>query len=483
MPSYSSDRFYKDWIYAIDKDFHSSDGTPAVWAPGQPQYNGEEYAHILLPSHSTVASVNSDESLIAVGIEHDIHIYNTDTQELKLHQILKGHISRVDALSFHPTDPGALVSCAMNHLAGSVPAQPAIMFWNLDEQGRRELLTEDEANELGKHAAEATANHLADSRFAKQSPWIMTGLDKEDLGLEFSKAITLQNIKSQCRTNTSLYGRLLPSFGSQIFNSNGRSMAFLPGNRSKSNGDDKWDICIYDTVTGSVRLTLVGHRDAIMWVGFSPDDKFIASVAWDKTFRIWSHASGQLIHTFHSDGQNWTGGFSNNSRFFAGTSGEGRFWIWDLAHGIEVVSHDFPGGQRWCRTLDWSPDDKQLVLGGDGPGRLIVFDIKRQGIVQDRVLSVEKVPEDVRWFAGRMLEVTEARYLPEKTFGKKILCRANGDNAVEVYDTEENRKWRFAPREGVDKRQGGPTFALESKGLIASVNDGSIRFWKLPTIE
>ena len=128
---------------------------------------------------------------------------------------------------------------------------------------------------------------------------------------------------------------------------------------------DKWDICIWDTAKEEVSLTLEGHTDAIMWIGFSPNTKFIASVAWDKTFRIWSHTSGSLLHTFESECQNWTGGFSADSRLFAGTSGEGRLWVWDVTIGSVVDTYAFISRQ-WCRTFDWSPDGKQLVLGGGG---------------------------------------------------------------------------------------------------------------------
>ncbi len=40
MPSYSSDQFHKDWVYACAQDFKSSDGQPADWAQGQPSHVG-----------------------------------------------------------------------------------------------------------------------------------------------------------------------------------------------------------------------------------------------------------------------------------------------------------------------------------------------------------------------------------------------------------------------------------------------------------
>ncbi|KAL8775346.1 MAG: hypothetical protein Q9209_000353 [Squamulea sp. 1 TL-2023] len=483
--SYSSTEFHKDWVYAVGKPFRSLDGTPASWAPGQPQQYGEEHAHIATPSnaehYSAPAALNADESLIAVGIEHDVYVYTTDTQQPALHQVLKGHVSRVDVLEFHPTDPDVLVSCAMCYSGNPDEAPPTIIFWSLKEQRQRGQLTQDQTAQLGNYAAQAVVNRLNDPNQKLSSTWTITQDKLEALGQDFSKAIEAQHFTSQTRRNVSLHGRLAPSFGSQIFNCNGKSMAFEPGDSPRSNGDDKFNICIYDTTAHSVRLTLVGHRDAIMWIGFSPNDEFIASVSWDETFRIWSHATGELLYTFRSTHENWTGAFSKDSRFFAATSGEGRLWVWDLVHGIEVLSYAFSDSRshEWCRALDWSPDGSELALGAGHLGRIMVLNIKRQELVQNRVLSTQKLPKDVQHRAGSFMEVHTIRYLSEKAFGRKLLSRTTGDNAVEVYDMDENRLWRFAPSEG-NEEWCGSTLVLERQGLIVSVDKEAIRFWRLP---
>ena len=90
MSSYSSNEFRRDWIYAIDKDFHAHDGTtPATWAAGQPAEWGHEHAKISLPSEPGAASLNADASLLAIALEHDIHLYSIS--DLSLYQVLKGH--------------------------------------------------------------------------------------------------------------------------------------------------------------------------------------------------------------------------------------------------------------------------------------------------------------------------------------------------------------------------------------------------------
>lgn len=217
-----------------------------------------------------------------------------------------------------------------------------------------------------------------------------------------------------------------------------------------------------------------------MWVGFSPDDKLVGSASWDGTFRIWDHGSGNPVHVFRSGGgQNWTGSFSPDSRFLAGTSGQGHLWVWGVVHGMEVVGGPVvtPG---WCWTLDWSPDGKGLVVGGKGLGRVVVFDLKRQSVVQERVLSVEESPELLRQMGGSFLEVTKVQYLDR---GRKMAFKACGsDDGLEVYNFVANRKWRFAPERGLDMgwAYGGDFVVLQGKGMIASVDSDAVRFWKVP---
>ncbi|CAD6592905.1 MAG: hypothetical protein ASARMPRED_006787 [Alectoria sarmentosa] len=473
MPSYDSAQFRRDWVYAIDSDFHSPDGTtPATYAEGQPAEWGHEHDKIPLPAEPGAAGLNADESLLAVALDQDIHIYSVADRSLS--HVLRGHVSRVDALCFHPRDAAKLVSCAMNHRGGSVIAEPEIVFWDLVKQHKRALLTEDTLRVLGKRAVDGIAEGLEEAA----EPWKMDEDDEAALATDVEKAISALNIKSQARTNTRIHGRLVGSFGSQVFNSTGTSLVFLPGNRPNANGDDKWDISIYDTRTHSVRLTLSGHRDAIMWVGFSPNDKLLASVSWDQTFKIWDHDTGHLMHTFRSSGQNWTGAFSPDSRFFAGTSGKGRLWVWDVAHGLEIATHN--ASKRWCRSVDWSPDGRRLLVGAQGLGRVLEYDLKSQAVVQERVLSTAKSPKILQQMGASFLEVTMVKYLNR---GRMVALKACGsDDGVEVFDFVSCRKWRFAPAQGLDRGWafGGNFVVVEGLGMIASVDADAVRFWKIP---
>ncbi len=465
---YHPEQFSEDWVYAIAKDFKSPNGEAAQWASGQPAGDGQEQYRIPLSSTPTAASANANGTLMALGQEHDIHVYNIN--DMSLHQVLKGHISRVDTLEFHPTDPNKLLSSAMNQRGGSVKAEPVIIFWNVEK--KQELLDETVIKDLGARAASVVADNLKELT----STWTMSHKEREDLAQDVASSLTALNIKSTIQAMTQIHGRLAHNFGSHTYNCDGTSMVYLPGPRPRSNTVDDWDICIWDTGKQEIKHTLKGHTDSLMWIGFSPNDELIASVSWDQTFRIWSHANGQLLHVFKSNQQNWTGGFSPDSRFFAGTSGDGHLFIFDVVQGIEIAVHDFRRPSGWFRTLSWSPHGKQLVLGGRDCGPVFVYDIESRSMVQERLLSTKKCPEESRRFIGGHLEICSAQYLDG---GRKIAYKMPGDGSVEVYDFEENRKWRFAPEAKKQDWQ-SDLLVFERVGLIASMDADAVRFWKIP---
>lgn len=69
----------------LKKDFqsHNHDGSnPAAWAAGQPVEWGHEHSNITLPSEPGETSLNADASLLAIALEHNIHIYSISDRNL-----------------------------------------------------------------------------------------------------------------------------------------------------------------------------------------------------------------------------------------------------------------------------------------------------------------------------------------------------------------------------------------------------------------
>lgn len=54
---------------------------------------------------------------------------------------------------------------------------------------------------------------------------------------------------------------------------------------------------LWETATGKVQKTLVGHRSGVTTCAVSPDGMYIYSGSYDYTLKVWGRQSGQLLAT------------------------------------------------------------------------------------------------------------------------------------------------------------------------------------------
>lgn len=104
-------------------------------------------------------------------------------------------------------------------------------------------------------------------------------------GMEYRDAATGEILRTIAQPGASCYQQtadLSPDGSLIVCPSSDRSSRFL----------------ILDTRSGKILRTFKGHKNAIQFLGFSPDGSMIASGATDNTLKLWNPASGKLIRTF-----------------------------------------------------------------------------------------------------------------------------------------------------------------------------------------
>jgi WD40 repeat protein len=237
----------------------------------------------------------------------------------------------------------------------------------------------------------------------------------------------------------------------------------------------------------------------MMWLGWNSDESLFASVSWDGTIRIWDPETGDEKHLFRTDHQNWTGGFSPDSKYFAAVDGKANVRVYSIASGGQL--HWTYEGQRtggWRRTISWHPNNQWLAVGGEKCGELLLLDIEEKKLLQKRLLSVDASTskDEVRGMMKGFVGTYEVRFVDG---GNKLAVWTFGDDSIEIYDINQQVKWRFA-RGGTED---GPeadkwrddegkvtsergysmlTWENHAKGVLqlASLDFDGVRIWKIP---
>jgi WD40 repeat protein len=420
-------------------------------------------------------SFNSNATVLAIAYDDEIDIYDLGgiaRGEIG-YWVLTGHTSPIESVTFSPTNPNLLVTSA------SGGDEPVIIIWNLDAEG---YLPDTKSTVDDPVSDKKAGDKGEESRFNSEEGDTASSGEKHTDSTRSPKVL-YRSTQPLSDISTRLCGRLATSFQSNVFNPSGTRLLYLPGRSAPCNTKDAFnkpqhDIYVYDIKTRTTVLTLAGHTDAIMWLGYSPDGHTIASVSWDQTVRIWDARMGNAGRILKTDGQNWAGSFSPDSKRFLGTCGNGTVHIWDLHSGEQIWSYKF---DQWCRLVGWSPDGGYIAVGQDGEGGLALFDVSDQ---QDKathplcqwILNLNGLKKKVRRAVEGQVSIRSARLLPASS--GRIAVLSTTFAGVELYDIEKNLKWRYTWGEAM-RRAGWTRFGaqyLEQRNQIAVLSVDTLTF-------
>lgn len=499
--SLSSEDLQKVWRYAVQTDFYGltpGDNDP-IETVTLTYGTHERFIPFLRRSDrmEQAYAISSDERWLAHGAETKIDLYDMSSGERVT--TLTGHTVTVKSLAFAPGHPDTLVSSAASrHIEGA-----EIIVWDL--KGELERPTELERIETEEIARDAV-DHIRTSLGNVTSSLSLGPNDTEVLTtavrMWLDRFIGRSSLPSTARR---LSGHLCTSFQSPVFNNAGTAFTMLPARSPPSNGDARWDIRVQHLVSGR-KTILTGHRDSIMWIGFSPDDSLIVSACWDGTFRVWRADTGEQVHVWTTDKQNWAGCFAPDNERFLGTDGDGKIRVWSLSSGELLWSYEREGEgfmRRWRRFVDWSSDGKYVLVGGEDLGEILLFEVPSDPSVgpseaaQRRVLSLEKtrMDDDVKRMARGFLNVNSLRFIfdvedNDVAFG----CSTYIDVGIEFVSLARGKRWRIIPFERTNDddadykrldrtKEGWPIYprwsALKESRQVVVISPDGARFWEL----
>lgn len=396
----------------LESDFKKGD-TPASWAPGHPvAWGQEEWKFTTGDVNKRVTSVSatSDEIHLAVATGDTIAIFQVDGYKLV-------SVFKTGGVDIHR------IEFAKNR--GEVEEYVLACEYGEDYSGRNDYVR-------------------------------IWHLDKDCKEIESANKFMAKGS--------------IPTFVPTAFSYDSKTFLYLTTTR------DEWGnhptITAVDVATGKEKYQMMGHRDSIMWAGFSPNDKFIASAAWDGYLKLYSGEDGKLIRNYGPTGaQNWACAFDPEANNIAVSTGRNTFlWRTDDPRSFPVT---LVGKRGWQRVISYSPDGKKLAIGA-AEGRLVVYDTKAMTLAQ--LWQLSQKDGSTRW----LKEVTVIEWLGS---GKRI-CWKPSDGSLQMYDFESNLKWKWGTG-NEDKWRSGMWFntviVLEETGLIGSLDqDGAFRMWEIP---
>ncbi|KAF7344989.1 Wd-40 repeat protein [Mycena venus] len=396
--------FFATWKHSLSSDFQQ-DGVPAetnLWVT--------ETAKIAMNGETRAAVLNDDGSLLATGADHEVYVYDMAT--LRLVRTFRGHAGyKIGGLEFQPA--GRKIAAS---LSGQIPQEKEtvtmVRVWDLDGP------------------PEPPSDHLDDAANAAMTAaslpllrhWSVDDLESVDLKTEIAELIASGQAAVDVRSGRVLLGQL-PSFGSRAFSPDGRSLLYFP---------DRHNVAVLDVDTFTVRFHLSGHTDAVMWAETSPNNKVVATSSWDKTVRIWSMDSGEVIHILEGATiQSWGGAFSPDGRLIAAGAGDKMVRIWRVDTG--ELLHTLSGFSRWIRSLSFSPDSLHLAAGAAG-GTLRVFEVGSGACKQ-----VWQIDISTHRFARSYSEISDVQY----TRRGDLFFRST-EGRIFGYRARDNSKWEYA---------------------------------------
>ena len=142
----------------------------------------------------------------------------------------------------------------------------------------------------------------------------------------------------------------------------------------------------WDTAANKVLQTVEAHTKWIRRVVASPDGKLVASVGDDMVCRLWAVPTGKPVRELrghqektptHFGSMLYAVAFSPDGTLLATGDKVGHVVVWDVATGKELASVEAPVMYTWdpvqrmhsiggVRSVAFSPDGKQLAVGGTG---------------------------------------------------------------------------------------------------------------------
>jgi len=484
-------RFLEEFAYEVEKDFDVN-STPSSWADTElnpaHRYWGDEDHRLELPraDDSTCCLVTSaltpDKKFIAVSNGLVVNLYDIKTKEC--HMVFRGLVLPIRGLEFSNllTETGGYRLMISSSESDRPDSDKSLMFLELGPDGGRvvqpQLLNIDRilessmspvVSQLNDLCGSAVASSLLDTTRAEYK----SALARLQATLEAKDLLQLNGVTGDCTSSISSDGELL--------------LYVRPDNpfqKDSSRPRQNTKVIVYDLAQSRQKYILDNQGDTINCVGFSPDDRSIATVAGLGTLRIFDTKSGECKCVIDAPrGQRYRSLWSPDSKHIllhgmAKQINEQRQTVSQTAYmavysaetGEHIAQYNPSDLARRSEAImtAWSPRNEIAIASET---RILIWKPFEDTTSTSLLVKLENP------FMRLYAHFVELMWVEE---GKMLIARLSS-GTIEVWDQDRNVKWRIERPRGpaLARSARGCHWLEESKTLVSLDNDAALRFYDL----
>lgn len=252
---------------------------------------------------------------------------------------------------------------------------------------------------------------------------------------------------------------------------------------------------------------LAAHRETITAIAITSDQRFLISVSWDRTLKIWDFATGTLINTIEAHDQGILAlAVTGSSDYHLATGGfDQTVKLWTLAADASnlELNQIFLGHLGSIHALDFAPRWHFLVSGSydqtlkqwnleqeneefssyDSLGAIYALAVAPN---QDFIAAAGGDGTVTLWQlgSGEKIAVLSGNISSVKSLAiaddSQIIAAGCVDGTVKIWQYDRERGGNFAPIRVINAHNGQVTslvFGEEGQWLFTGGTDGEIKIW------